>query len=754
MPKRPDAAASLESFSPATRAWFSGVFVAPTQAQAQAWTAIGKGDDTLVIAPTGSGKTLAAFLWALDRLAAAPPSTDPKRRCRVLYISPLKALATDIERNLRAPLAGIRHAARRLDLAEPDIQVAVRTGDTAADERRKLASRPPDVLITTPESLFLLLTSKARETLRGVQTVIVDEVHALAGNKRGAHLAVSLERLDALRMAGPDAGGAPDAARRPAQRIGLSATVRPVQEVAGFLGGARQVTVVQPPSAKRLELNVVVPVEDMTEIGGPPPAPRRDGGPPGPPGSPRPSGSAGPGGDEPERQRSIWPHVEERVLDLIEQHRSTIVFANSRRLAERLCARLNELAAERAAEAAEVAAGLDGGLDGSGVPAGSGGPGGLLAPAEIMAQAGTGSGAPAEIARAHHGSVSRQERTQIEEALKRGSLRAVVATSSLELGIDMGAVDLVVQVEAPPSVASGLQRIGRAGHNVGDISRGVIFPKYQGDLVQAAVVAERMHGGNIEELRGPRNPLDVLAQQIVAMTSVDDWPVDELERVVRRAAPFAGLTRPVLDAVLDMLAGRYPSEEFAGLRPRVVWDRLTGVVHGRPGGQRLAVTSGGTIPDRGLFGVFLAGSDAPGASGVPGAGGARHSRRVGELDEEMVYESRVGDVFVLGASSWRIEDITADSVLVTPAPGQPGKLPFWHGDALGRPAELGAAIGRKCRELAEASPDDAAALLREAGLDELAAGNLLRYLAEPAGGHRLGAGRPDPGRRAVPRRAR
>ncbi|MGP0025066.1 MAG: ATP-dependent helicase [Streptosporangiaceae bacterium] len=715
MSEDPVPAESLESFSAATRAWFSGVFVAPTQAQAQAWTAIGKGDDTLVIAPTGSGKTLAAFLWALDRLAATPPPTDPKRRCRVLYISPLKALATDIERNLRAPLTGIRHAARNLGVAEPDINVAVRTGDTAADERRKLASKPPDVLITTPESLFLLLTSKARETLRGVETVIVDEVHALAGNKRGAHLAVSLERLDALRMAGAE----PGAARGPAQRIGLSATVRPVAEVAGFLGGSRQVTVVQPPSAKRLQLNVVVPVEDMTEIGGPPQA-RRDGGPAvaggaGPAGArstQRADGASGVIGDDPERQRSIWPHVEERVLDLIEQHRSTIVFANSRRLAERLCARLNELAAERAAEAADEAA-----------EAAPGGP--RRAPADIMAQAGSSGGAPAEIARAHHGSVSRQERSQIEEALKRGSLRAVVATSSLELGIDMGAVDLVVQVEAPPSVASGLQRIGRAGHNVGDVSRGVIFPKYQGDLVQATVVAERMHGGGIEELRGPRNPLDVLAQQIVAMTAMDDWAVDDLERVVRRAAPFAGLTRPVLDAVLDMLAGRYPSEEFAGLRPRVVWDRLTGVVHGRPGGQRLAVTSGGTIPDRGLFGVFLAGSDAPG----PG-GSRRHSRRVGELDEEMVYESRVGDVFVLGASSWRIEDITADSVLVTPAPGQPGKLPFWHGDALGRPAELGAAIGAKCRELAAAGPDDAAAMLTAAGLDELAAGNLLRYLSD------------------------
>jgi ATP-dependent Lhr-like helicase len=733
MPENQGVTESLEDFSPATRAWFSAVFAEPTPAQAQAWTAIGKGEDTLVIAPTGSGKTLAAFLWALDRLAAAPLPADPKRRCRVLYVSPLKALATDIERNLRAPLTGIRHAARNLGLEEPDIQVAVRTGDTAADERRKLASKPPDVLITTPESLFLLLTSKARDSLRGVETVIVDEVHALAGNKRGAHLAVSLERLDALRTGVPgpigDSPGDGTAGRGhdslatgPAQRIGLSATVRPVSEVAGFLGGSRQVTVVQPPAVKRLELNVVVPVEDMTEISGPRgiPGPREALG-PGETGEPRGTGrgpSRSPAvidDDDPARNRSIWPHVEERVLDLIEQHRSTIVFANSRRLAERLCARLNELAAERAQEAAEAELEELARQDPSSLQ---------RPPAELMAQAGSANGAPAEIARAHHGSVSRQERTQIEEALKRGRLSAVVATSSLELGIDMGAVDLVIQVEAPPSVASGLQRIGRAGHNVGDVSRGVIFPKYQGDLVQATVVAERMRGGHIEALRAPRNPLDVLAQQIVAMTSMDEWAVDELERVIRRAAPFAGLTRPVLDAVLDMLAGRYPSEEFAGLRPRVVWDRLTGVVRGRPGGQRLAVTSGGTIPDRGLFGVFLAGSESS------GSGSRRHSRRVGELDEEMVYESRVGDVFVLGASSWRIEDITADSVLVTPAPGQPGKLPFWHGDALGRPAELGAAIGAKCRELAGASEQDATAMLQEAGLDELAAGNLVRYLSD------------------------
>ena len=642
---------ALDGFSPATRAWFTGAFAGPTSAQDQAWRAIGKGEDTLVVAPTGSGKTLAAFLWAIDRLASAPPPADRKRRCRVLYVSPLKALAVDIERNLRSPLAGIGQAAQRLGLPEPEVQVAVRTGDTAADERRRLAARPPDILITTPESLFLLLTSQARETLRGVETVIVDEVHAVAGNKRGAHLALSLERLDAL------------AAEGRAQRVGLSATVRPAEEVATFLGGARAVTVVQPPSPKRIELDVVVPVEDMTDL----------------------ETAQGGDDDDPVARRSIWPHVEERVLDLIETHRSTIVFANSRRLAERLCGRLNEMAAERSGDEERV------------------------------------------VARAHHGSVSRQERSEIEEALKQGRMPAVVATSSLELGIDMGAVDLVVQVESPPSVASGLQRVGRAGHNVGDVSRGVIFPKYTGDLVQAAVVATRMRDGAIEELRIPRNPLDVLAQQVVAMCALDDWQVDELETVVRRAAPFSGLTRPVLESVLDMLAGRYPGEEFAGLRPRVVWDRVAGVVHGRPGAQKLAVTSGGTIPDRGLFGVFLPASSEAEAGGT---GSRRPPRRVGELDEEMVYESRVGDVFVLGASSWRIEDITPDRVVVLPAAGQPGKLPFWHGDSPGRPAELGRAIGAAVRELSRLPDAEAVGRLTGAGLDELAAGNLLKYLAD------------------------
>ena len=720
---------ALDGFSTATRAWFEGAFAVPTQAQAQAWRAIGKGEDTLVIAPTGSGKTLAAFLWAIDRLAAAPPPSDKNRRCRVVYVSPLKALAVDIERNLRSPLTGIGQAARRLGLPEPEIAVAVRTGDTAADERRKLAAHPPDILITTPESLFLLLTSQARETLRGVETVIVDEVHAVAGTKRGAHLALSLERLDALRGA---AGGR-------AQRVGLSATVRPAAEVATFLGGARPVTVVQPASAKQMELQVIVPVEDLSDME---------------------SAAGADGEDDPVRRRSIWPHVEERVLDLIEAHRSTIVFANSRRLAERLCGRLNELATERAWAAAERRRGREPGRPGCGRRRRRAGRGAGRAAGEVYPDAAGGTGTwpgPAArpgagrwrgtgvgpdgtvvIARAHHGSVSRVERSEIEEALKAGRLPAVVATSSLELGIDMGAVDLVIQVESPPSVASGLQRVGRAGHNVGDVSRGVIFPKYAGDLIQASVVAERMQERAIEELRIPRNPLDVLAQQIVAMAALDDWAVDELEAVVRRAAPFSGLTRPVLEAVLDMLAGRYPGEEFAGLKPRVVWDRVAGVIHGRPGAQRLAVTSGGTIPDRGYFGVFLASGDVSGRGVADEAGGtitvrgagARQPKRVGELDEEMVYESRVGDVFVLGASSWRIEDITPDRVLVLPAPGQPGKLPFWHGDTPGRPAELGKAIGAKVRELAALPEASAVASLRDGGLDELAARNLVRYLAE------------------------
>jgi ATP-dependent Lhr-like helicase len=725
--------AALTGFSASTRAWFEAAFAAPTAAQVGAWEAIAAARHALVVAPTGSGKTLAAFLWSIDRLATEPRPAEKTRRCRVLYVSPLKALAVDVERNLRAPLTGIRHTAERLGAEVPEISVGVRSGDTPPADRRKLQTSPPDILITTPESLFLMLTSQARESLRGIETVIVDEVHAVAGTKRGAHLALSLERLDAL-------------LDRPAQRIGLSATVRPIEEVARFLGGNAPVEVVAPPSEKQWDLTVVVPVEDMTELDGT---------------------------EDDARTGSIWPHVEERVVDLIEQHTSTIVFANSRRLAERLTARLNEIAQERAETRGEArepeprtepppSRGWDwpprsgsGGEEpattaghaqrvvGSGAASGAaqadapppaaGGfetvaaqppqpPMATRTPAEMMAQSGVSAGTPPVIARAHHGSVSKEQRAIIEDDLKRGRLPCVVATSSLELGIDMGAVDLVIQIESPPSVASALQRVGRAGHQVGEVSRGVLFPKHRGDLVPTAVAVERMRSGGIEALRVPTNPLDVLAQQVVAMAAMDPWPVDELFDLARRTASFVALPRSAFDATLDLLAGRYPSDEFAELRPRVVWDRVAGTITGRPGAQRLAVTSGGTIPDRGMFGVFLVGSRLGSTSGV--------GSRVGELDEEMVYESRVGDLFTLGTSTWRIEDITHDRVLVSPAPGQPGRLPFWTGDALGRPAELGAAIGAFTREVSALGHDEAVARARADGLDEWAAANLVALLAE------------------------
>ncbi|MGC4153359.1 MAG: DEAD/DEAH box helicase, partial [Propionicimonas sp.] len=757
----------LDRFSPATAAWFRSNFAAPTPAQAGAWESISTGRHALVVAPTGSGKTLAAFLWALDRLATAP-SEDPAHRCRVLYISPLKALAVDVERNLRAPLVGIGHAAARLGLPRPEIRVGVRSGDTPADERRNFTRNPPDILITTPESLFLLLTSAAREALRGIETVILDEVHAVAGTKRGAHLALSLERLDALLP-------------RPAQRIGLSATVRPIDEVGRFLTGGRPVDIVAPPSEKRWQLDVVVPVPDLAAIGDT-------------------TGDLSGGATSDPQRTSIWPHVEEQILDLVMTHRSTLVFANSRRLAERLTARLNELWWERITGEAPDGVG-GGGFErvfrpnrdttptipehGASETTAEVGPTGRVskpsaqrpfetratrdlrdrfAPAEVMGgsgqtrgspvrlgvdadrpqtdaeraertlayvpeakegldersekQPGSSQGAAGVVARAHHGSVSREQRQQIEEDLKSGRLPAVVATSSLELGIDMGAVDLVIQVEAPPSVASGLQRVGRAGHQVGAVSHGVLFPKFRGDLVQTAVTVERMRSGAIEALQIPANPLDVLAQQVVAMVAMDALTVVDLETLVRRAAPFTGLTRAVLESVLDMLSGRYPSDEFAELRPRLVWDRVAGTLTGRRNAQRLAVTSGGTIPDRGLYGVFIAGEG--------------EGRRVGELDEEMVYESRVGDIFALGTSSWRIEEITHDRVLVTPAPGMPARLPFWKGDALGRPAELGRALGGFVREVSGLPSAKARQRVAQAGLDEWATDNLLTYLTEQA----------------------
>jgi ATP-dependent Lhr-like helicase len=668
---------ALGSFSPAVREWFATTFPEPTAAQAQGWPAIASGEHTLVLAPTGSGKTLTAFLWGLDRLVTTPPSSDRERRTRLLYLSPLRALAVDVEKNLRSPLAGIGLAAERLGEQFHPPTVAMRTGDTSADERRRMLRHPPDLLITTPESLFLLLTSQARDTLRNVEAVIVDEIHALAPTKRGAHLALSLERL-------ADLGDAPF------QRIGLSATQRPLDEVARFLGGysvaadgsrtPRPVTIVDAGVRKELDVEVVVPVQDMGRLGEVIDEP-----------------TAGPAAAGPVR-RSIWPSIHPRLLELIEAHRSTLVFVNARRLSERLASRLNELAVEGESRGDES--------EGWSPPPRRDQP---IAPDGHIADA-------APLVRAHHGSLAREQRLLVEDELKRGDLRGLVATSSLELGIDMGAVDLVVQVESPGSVSSGLQRIGRAGHQVGEPSRGKIFPKHRSDLLEAAVVVERMHAGLIEHTHYVRNALDVLAQQIVAMCALDDWPLDDLARVVRSAAGYTDLTDEVLHNTLDLLTGRYPSEEFNELRPRLVWDRVEGVLRGRAGAQRLAVTSGGTIPDRGLYGVFLP-----------------DGTRVGELDEEMVYESRVGETFLLGATTWRIEDITHERVVVTPAPGQPGKMPFWHGEGPGRPLELGRAIGSFVREL-RALPADAALdrLRTRHGLDELAAINLVQFLDEQA----------------------
>jgi ATP-dependent Lhr-like helicase len=640
----------LDRFSELTRQWFTSTFAAPTPAQAQAWAAIADGHNTLVIAPTGSGKTLAAFLWAIDRLATAPKTTGTK----VLYVSPLKALAVDVERNLSTPLTGITRVAERLSAETPNITVGVRSGDTTTAQRRQLIAKPPDILITTPESLFLMLTSAARDTLAGVQTVIIDEVHAVAATKRGAHLSLSLERLDEL-------------LDTPAQRIGLSATVKPPEEVARFLSGSRPATIVRPPAAKTFDLTVEVPVPDMANL----------------------------------EANTIWPDVEERIVDLIESHRSSLVFANSRRLAERLTARLNEI------HAARLGIELPDQLN----PQVGGG-----APAHIMGSGQT-FGAPSILAKAHHGSVSKEARAQVEDELKSGQLRAVVATSSLELGIDMGAVDLVIQVEAPPSVASGLQRIGRAGHQVGEISHGVLLPKHRTDLIDCAVTVQRMRSGDIETLVVPTNPLDVLAQHTVAAAALEPLDADRWFDAVRRSAPFAALPRSAFEATLDLLAGKYPSTEFAELRPRLVYDRDHGTLTARPGAQRLAVTSGGAIPDRGMFTVYLATGD-------------EKPSRVGELDEEMVYESRPGDVISLGATSWRITEITHDRVLVLPAPGEPARLPFWRGDAVGRPAELGAAIGAFTGKLAGLPRAEFDEYCATTGFNAYATDNLWQLLDE------------------------
>ena len=702
MTATPDDAAAPQPFAPdpwrhfgvATATWFQRNFAAPTPAQIATWDALAASwrqdsatdaeaaRHALVIAPTGSGKTLAAFLMSLDRLSR----TAPTGKVRVLYVSPLKALAVDIENNLRHPLAGIQQTAHSLGLSAPKVNVAVRTGDTTPSERRRLITHPPDILITTPESLFLMLSSSAADSLDAVETVIVDEIHSLAGTKRGAHLAVSLERLDHL-------------SRRAnaMQRIGLSATVRPPQAVADFLAGpGRPVAVIDPPMPKQWTLDVRVPVDDMTNMGAPP----------------------GPSTEDDAPNYSIWPHIEEAILDLILAHRSTICFVNSRMVAERLTAHLNQRSAARLGLAQDVTAAMPNIYIGTHLVAASydepdaplfdpGDDNPVTMPGPI-------------VARAHHGSLSKERRAVIEADLKQGRLPCVVATSSLELGIDMGFVDLVIQTGSPPSVASGLQRVGRAGHHVGVASKGVVFPTSRADLLEATVVVQRMGAGQIEAVTSLSNPLDVLAQHVVSMC-LDAAPTSQdVFNLVRRAQPFAALPRPAFDAVLEMLAGRYPSEDFAELRPRLTWDRATDRLSARPGSRQLVTTSGGTIPDRGLYGVFLIGQDDK-----------RHGgRRVGELDEEMVHESRIGDVITLGSSSWRIDEITPHQVRVTPAPGAAGRLPFWHGDQLGRPFELGTAIGAFIENTSAAARPDATNQLRDAGLDQRAADNLVRYLSD------------------------
>ncbi len=684
----------LDHFHPPVREWFTRTFKTPTRPQSLGWPSIARGESTLILAPTGTGKTLAAFLACIDRVLFSR-SPAKKRACRILYVSPLKALAVDVERNLRAPIAGITRLARTMGIEVHTPNLFIRTGDTSPEERSRFLRNPADILITTPESLYLMLTSNAREAMRTVQTVIIDEIHALVPNKRGAHLAHSLERLQAI-------------CDRPLQRIGLSATQTPLQEVALFLGGMKAsekkthgarrvkgsilsstlvpepVTIIDANEKKPLELRVEVPVEDLAEAHGP-------------------LSSPGDAMTAAAVTHSIWPSIHPPLLELIRSHRSTLIFVNNRRLAERLAVALNELA------------------------------GGM-------------------IVRAHHGSIAREQRSEIEERLKAGELPALVATSSLELGIDMGAIDLVIQIEAPPSVASGLQRIGRASHHVGAVSRGVIYPKYRADLVACAAATRCMLDGKVEPTRFPRNPLDVLAQQIVAMCAMETWRVDDLHQTVRRAAPFAGLSREILEDVLDMLSGRYPSSEFVDLRPRITWDRGEGTLRARAGAKQVAIANGGTIPDRGLYGVFLLGAAQSNHGGDPvrarpsrsprpraassmrpqitstrGAGQAR----VGELDEEMVHESRVGETFLLGASTWRIEEITHDRVLVTPAPGEPGKMPFWHGDRVGRPLEFGRSVGALIRKLRSFPADQAVQCLQEQhALGSLAAQNLMTYLHE------------------------
>ncbi len=620
----------LDLFLPPVREWFRSALGEPTAPQRLGWPAIAAGQNTLLLAPTGSGKTLAAFLACLDHLWRQP---QLPRGVRVLYVSPLKALNNDIHRNLQLPLEGVAEAARRMGTPLPELEAAVRTGDTPQSERQRLVRRPPHVLITTPESLHLLLTSRARETLRGVTHVIVDEIHALCPNKRGVFLSLLLERLEALRRD-----------KSSFVRIGLSATQRPLEEVARYLGGqqtgvsgeltSRPVTILDAGLRKDIDLGVLNPVEQF----GPLP------------------------------ERSVWPSIYRLLTDLVRQHRSTIIFTNDRRSAERVTAFLNE---------------------------------------------------EEDLARAHHGSVDLERRREIETALKEGRLPAVCATASLELGIDMGAVDLVCQVASPGNVARALQRVGRAGHLVGQTSKGRFVPRTPADLLEQAVLVREMKAGRVEEVRTPTGCLDVLAQQLVAMAAMDDWPVPELYALVRRAYPYRDLSPQAFETTLEMISGRY---RFAGLttggkmealQPRVSWDRVHNRLVALPGSQSLVLVNGGTIPDTGQYGAYLA-----------------DGTRLGELDEEFIYERRVGDTFLLGTNAWRLERIDSDRVVVAPAEGAPAMVPFWRGEGLGRSYGLGVAVGAFLRELAGRLDDPSCSdwLMKEFGLDRHAARSLQHHI--------------------------
>src|SRR4051812_39922835 len=583
----------LARFHPLVRKWFKEAFGTPSAPQREGWPAIASGAHALILAPTGTGKTLTAFLWELNQLVVDGLREPLGNAVQILYISPLKALNNDIQRNLERPLAELRDRFTAAGERFPEIRIAVRTGDTPASARARMIRKSPHILITTPESLHIMLTSvRGRGMFSGVRAVIVDEIHAMAGTKRGAHLALTLERLERLCDRSP-------------QRIGLSATQKPLDEIARFLVGQsepdtpRACTIVDCGLVKQLELSVKSPVEDLAHVGG-----------------------------------TIWSSVTPLVLQHMRAARTTLVFVNNRAQAEKMAARINALAGE-------------------------------------------------EMALPYHGSLSRERRLMLEQTLKAGKVRALISTSSLELGIDIGSIDLVLQLQSPKRVANGLQRVGRAGHSLDAVSRGVFVPTFRDDAMELLAIIRAMADGDVEPTRVVQNALDVLAQVIVAAVAIDDdWTSAALFDLVRQSYPYHQLSRAAFDEVLAMLSGKYPSDVAAELDARLSWDRVTDVLTPSRSARLVAVISGGTIPDRGLYTVNLP-----------------DRTRLGELDEEFVHETRVGDVFQLGSSTWRVNAIEHDRVIVTPAPGAPARMPFWHGEYAARSAHLAPRVGELRREL-------------------------------------------------------